>query len=352
MKTKSLLAAVSLSSLALPCAADTFKMKDGSSLEATVLSETPESYVLEVQVTKSIKDERTVAKADVADREVEKLDLKAFAAVEKLLPTQDLLTTDEYAQLIATAEKFLKDFSTSPKTTQAKTILATLKDEAAKVGAGGLKVNKSMVTPAQYEANAYELDARVQEVRIRSLVSKGRTLEALRAYTDFEKDYATTLPAGSLRPVMLQVMQSYVEEVRESLTSYDARLKKRTSGLAQMAGEDRKATEAAIAEENAAFESRLKAEKEAKITWTSVDPFSKTSLDEAVKYGDSEVKRLAAVKPVLGQDGGKAYRDAYALVHGSGTSTNMSPAISAAKTAGVPARYITPLEEAAKKKAK
>jgi len=352
MKTKSLFAAVSLSSLVLPCVADTFKLKDGTSLEAKVISETPESYLLEVQVTKSIKDEKTVAKADVLKVEKEQLDLKAFALVEKLIPTQDLLTTDEYAQLIATAEKFLKDFSTSPKTTDAKKILSTLKDEAAKVGAGGLKVNGSMVTPAQYEANAYELDARVQEVKIRSLVKNGRTLEALRAYADFEKDYAATLPAGSLRPIMLQVMQSYVEEVRESLASYDARVKKRTSGLDQMTGDDRKATEAAIGEENAAFDARLKAEKEGKITWVSTDPYNKTSLDETVKYGDSELKRLSTVKPVLGQDAGKAYRDAYALVHGSGTSTTISPALSAAKTAGVPVRYMTPLEEAAKKKAK
>lgn len=352
MKTKSLFAAAALSSFVLPASADTFKMKDGSSLEAKILKETPESYLLDVQVTKSIREERTVPKADVLKVEREQLDLKAFVAVEKLVPTPDLLTTDEYAQLIATAEKFMKDFASSPKTTQAKTILATLKDEAAKVGAGGLKVNGAMVTPAQYEANAYELDAKVQEVKIRSMVRSGRNLEALRAYADFEKDYGNTLPAGDLRPSMTQLMQSYVEGNRELLSSFDERSKKRAAGLAQMTGDDRRATEAAIAEEDANNEAKLKAEKEAKTTWVTVYPYSKASIEESVRFGDTELKRLAAVKPVLGQDAGKAYREAYSQVHGSGNASTVSTALSAARTAGVPARYVTPLEEAAKKKAK
>jgi hypothetical protein len=350
MKKIPVLAVFCSVSLALPCLADSFTLKDGSTFEGTILKEEADSYVVEVKVTKSIRDERKIAKADVAKIEREQPDLLAFEAIKGLAPTPDLMTADDYSQSIAKVEKFLKDFRASNKSKDAKKILDTLKAESAQVTAGGLKLKGAMVAPEKYQANAYEFDAMVQEAKIRRLVADSQFVAALRLFSEFDKDYRTTLPWGALSPLMLQVLTNYSAEISQSLATLDARTKKREAGLAQMTPEDRKITQAAIAEENAALDARYKAEKEAKIAWVTTSPYHKASLEEATKFAESEKKRLAAAKTTLGVDGGKAYRDAWTAVHSGVDAASTTAALTAAKTAGVVPRYLAPLEAAAKTK--
>lgn len=65
MKQKPAFGALCLLAVALPCAADTFLLKDGITLNGAVVSEAGDFYLVEFQVTKSIKDDRKIAKADV-----------------------------------------------------------------------------------------------------------------------------------------------------------------------------------------------------------------------------------------------------------------------------------------------
>lgn len=348
MKTSPALAAFCLLTTSLPLLADTFTLKDGTTLEAKVLKEDAESYTLEVQVTKSIKDERAVLKADVVKVSREQPDLKAFEPIAKLVPTPDLLSEDEYLTQIAQVSKFIKDHPSSTKVREAKPILDTLKKEAGNLTNGGVKVHGKFVSPEEYKANAYDLDARVKEATIRGYLAKDQTLSALRAFVDFDKDYQTTLAYGALAPTMRQVIQEHTAEAKQALLTLDSRIKTRQTGLDQMTPDNRGATAAAIEEEATAVAARYKSEKESLKPWVTPGQFHRESLDETVKYGEAELKRLATVKSVLGVDGGKAYRDLYTAVHGGGDLAAVTAAMTAAKDARIPASYLTPLEEAAK----
>jgi len=344
MKKAPFIATLSLWTVALPCMADTFTLKDGTVLEATVLKEDAESYTLEVQVTKSIKDERKIAKADVQKVDVPKPDLVAFEPISKLLPTPDFLPTEEYAAKISAVNKFLEANLGSSKTKDAKAILETLKAEAATVAAGGLKMNGKVVTSAEYQANQYDIDARIQEAKIRAMVANNDTLQALRAFADFDRDYRTTLSYGSLGPFISQVIKSYVAELKQSLLGLDARVKEREQGLQRMAPVDRSGTEAAIKEENDAIEARYQAEKTAKQNWPTISPYHKASMEDSIRFGELEITRIAAVKTALGVDGGKAYRELYSAVKSGANTTTVTAALTAAKTALVAPRYIEPLD--------
>ncbi|MEO5716161.1 MAG: PTPDL family protein [Luteolibacter sp.] len=348
MKKAPFIVTLSLWTVALPCMADTFTLKDGTVLEAKVLKEDADSYTLEIQVTKSIKDERIVAKADVQKVDVVKPDLIAFEPISKLLPTQDFLPAEDYAAKISLVNKFLEANRGSSKTKDAKAILDTLKAEAAAVAAGGLKMNGKVVTSSEYQANQYDIDARIQESKIRSLVAGNQTLEALRAFSEFDKDYRTTLSYGALAPLMGQVIKSHVEELKLSLLGLDARVKVREQGLQRMAPADRAGTEAAIKEENAAIEANYQAEKTAKQNWPTITPYHKASMEDSIRFGELEITRLAAVKTVLGVDGGKTYRELYSAVKSGANTTTVTAAFTAAKTALVPSRYIGPLDAAVK----
>lgn len=348
MKRKPSLAFLCLLGIALPARADTFQLKDGTTVEGNVISDAGDSYVLDVQVTKSIRDERRIPKADVVKVIREEPDAKAFQAISKLVPTPDLLTADEYALNIAAVEKFIKTNPTSSNLKKARTILETLKTEANQVSTGGMKVNGKIVSAAEYQANAYDLDARVQESKIRDLINDNQILPAVRMFVDFDRDYRNTLAYGSLITLMKQAIQHQVEEAQETLLTLDARNKERVVGLQRMALEDRKKTEEAIKEETAGIEALYKAEKDARQPWPTTSPFHKASLEDTVKFGQAELIRLNAVKTVLGLDSGKAYREVYSAIQSGANAATVAAAIANAKAAGVPPRYLGPLEAKAK----
>jgi hypothetical protein len=347
MKTHTI-ASLWILSFTLPALADTFTMKDGSTVEGAILREDDTSYVVEVKVTKSIKDERILAKADVTKVEREKLDLTAFEAIAKFVPTPDMLTADDYGQRIRAVEKFLADHRSSSKAREAREMLAKLKAEANEILAGGVKMNGKIVPPSEYRANAYDIDAKIQEAKIRALVKDNRYLMALRVFSDFSRDFRNTTAHAAVLPLVTQVINSYVAEISQSLATYDARLKEREVGLQRMSSADRSTTEGAIHEEMAALEARLKAEKEAKVSWVTTHPFLKASLEETVSFGKQELARVSAAASAPAVDGGKAYRDALSVIQNKGDAASVATAIGAAKAALVPAKYITILETAAK----
>lgn len=351
MMMKTLVVSLPLAVLCLSLAAyaDTFVLKDGSKLEGKILREEDGSYVVEVQVTKTIKDERVISKADVVSVSKEQPDLAVFEEkVSKLVPTPDGLGIEDYELRIRTVEKFLSENRGSSKTAEARRILDTLKSEANEVLAGGVKVDSRVIQPSEYRANAYEIDARIEAAKVKRLVEGQRLLEALRAFSAFDADFRNTQARSELLPLVKRAIQSYLAGISQSLANFDARAKERQTGLSRMSATDRRITENAIAEETAASEKRLKAEKDAKIGWVTTDPHFKPSLEETMNFGKQELTRITSSETAQAPDGGKAYRDALSKIHSSREKSAATAAISAARTAGVPQRYIDNLEAAAK----
>ena len=343
----SLAASLGWLGLTIPAPADTFVLKGGTKLDGVILHEDATTYTLEVKITKGIKDERQIPKADVLKIEREDPSQAAFAALRNLTPTPDVLSAEEYTPKIRRVKNFLRDYPTSSRVADAKKILETLQSEAQEIGAGAIKLNGKIVADAQYKSNQYELDAVARAAKIRKRVMESKTLQALRAFSEMDKDFRNTSAYAGLVPRMQQVIASYIDEVGQSLATLDARLKVRTLGLERMSTMDRRSTETAIRQENAAIEAQFKKETDAKIGWVTVDPFFKPSMDATLAFAKLELTRLAATKSAPAVDGGKSFRDALALIQSHGDPAKVAPAITAAKTALVPPRYLTILEAAA-----
>ena len=69
--------------------AETFVLKDGSKIEGRIIEETPTQYLLEIRVSASIKDRRTIAKADVTSVIKPDPAEEAYQALRKQLPMPD-----------------------------------------------------------------------------------------------------------------------------------------------------------------------------------------------------------------------------------------------------------------------
>ena len=349
MKNNPLGISLCLLALTLHAPAETFVMKDGTKYEGKILHEDATTYVLEVHVTKSIRDERKVAKADVVKIEREVPVQNDFAAISGLLPVPDLQPAEEYAKRMRVVEKYLAEHRMTAKFKDAEAILATLKSESLEIAGGAIKLDGKLISPADFRLNQYDIEAHLQEGKIRALVKSGQALAAMRAFSKFSHEYRNTVAYHDLLPLMQQLISAYLTEAAANLASYDARVAKRTAGLQRQAAEDRRNTEQAIHAETSELERTFKAEKDAKQVWVTTHPFCKAALEDACSNGKQEYTRLTS-KTDLNMDGGKAFRDAMTLIKAKGDSADAKPAIlsaiAAAKSAWVPRRYLKLLEDA------
>jgi len=348
MKFHSLFAFLWLGILTQSVFADTFLMKDGTELRGVVLKQDTTSYFVEIQFAKGIKDERVLAKEDVVSIVREKPDVAAFELIAELFPIPDALTSGQYDQRIRAVEKFMAEYRGSSKYKVAKEMLAALKSEVSEIQAGAVKLDGKIISSADYQANAYEIDARIAAASIKRLIDDARYLEALRGFSTFERDFRNTASYDLVVPLIKQVISVYTAGISHSLSGYDERIKDRETGLEQMPLADRNNTIGAIAQETMALDSRFQAQKAAKIGWVTPHLFHKASLVDTLAYGKKELARLETAKKVAMGDGGKAYQNAFLLIKDGAKQEVVSAAINAAKAAGVSPRYMQNLQAAAK----
>jgi hypothetical protein len=347
MKPSLIAAATLLTLLVTQVSADIFILQDGSKIKGSLLRQEGDNYVVEVQVTRSIKDEKIISKADVARIEPEKPDLKAFETIAGLVPVPDMLPAEQYSARIQAVENFLSEHRGSYKCKDARAILATLKQEANEILAGGIKINGQIIPPAEYRANALEIDARGQEKKIRDYIGGSHYLTALRAFADFEREFKGTRPHTDILPLISQTINLYMAEIRQQLDSYDKRLKDREAHLSRMQLNDRRITEAAIKEELAIVEQQLKTERDARLGWVTVHPFHKPTMEETLSFGKQQLDRISAASSRPATDAGKAYREALQKINAAADEAARKTALDEARRAGVPAKYLAALEAAA-----
>ncbi len=328
--------------------ADVFILKDGTRLEGSILSDRGDSYLLEIQVTRSIKDERVVAKEDILRIERENPAVTAFEALSGLWPIPDLLTHAEYEVRIDQLNEFLKEHATSEKAREVTTMLTAHQEEAAIIAAGGVKLDGKLIAADERTANAYEIDSRVAETSIRGHVRDGSLLSALRAFQQFDADFAGSEAWHSLLPLMQQVITAHRAQAQEMLDGYDEMVSRQQAGLSRMSPADRVASERAVAERDAALKQRFDTETRERIGWPTPHTNFKPSLEATVRHAEQESRRLetAAAQPRKDPLPCAAWRAAIAAIK-SGDEAKTREAISSARNAGVSPGYIERLEQQA-----
>jgi len=342
------LAAVLIASSLCPAAnQSTFELKDGTKLEGIILREDEDSYLVEIQVTRTIKDERVIPKEEVLKIRKIMPDVLEFEEIATFAPAPDMLSADEYTARIRKVEKFIEDHPSSSHAPKAREILDELKQEANKIIAGGVKLGGNIIPASDYRANRLEIDARIQEAQIRRLTNDGNLLAALRSFLIFEQDFRGTQPYQALKPLIIQAINSYLATISQQAATYDNRIQQREAAIQRMDLSARRATENAIAAENAAMEARYQAEKATRIGWVTADPYFKPALDDTLNFGRQELARLTATGKDPDVDTGAVFRDTLRKVRATSDATEISAAITEARSSRMPEKYLSILEAAA-----
>ncbi len=324
--------------------ADVFALKDGTKLEGNLIRETDTTYVVEVQVTKSIKDERVLNKEDVTSISESREDLEMFKKIIPMTPTPDGLTAEEYRSRIKFITSFLVEYDESPKAKEARSSLMILRTELNQIIEGAVKIGGVIITPEQRVENAYDIDAQVEALKIKRLIEERKFSAVLRAFDEFEKDYQLSSVYAELLPDIQKVITSYAQEVYGSLQTYDQRVANREEGLKQMSGDSRSDSEKAIEAQTEALRSRFDAEKSARQKWVSVHPYSKESLQYTMSLAKQEIKRLGNIDAISSTDGGKLYREYKLKFEREPDPKARARLASELKRSGLPERHVSVLQ--------
>lgn len=331
----------------LPAGADVLTMKNGEKIEGTILREEGANYVVEVNVTSRIRDEKIIPRADVLKIEKTPEHEKAFAAIADLAPAPELLEADAYVERINKLREYVTAFPKAPKTPHVEGMIKALEEEMELIKGGAIKFGEGIIPAEQYQANAFEIDARIAEKKIREAIARRDYLGALRGFDTYETTFGSTDGHANLAPLIMQVLGAYNESISESLASFDTRMAARKAGLARMAPGDRAKSERALESEQKDLAERLQKEKDAKIKWVTPSAFLKESLDEAQKQAVAELSRLEKLEKENDTPLAELYRKVWHLLESAADDEERNTILEEAKEKNLPATYLDKLRDRA-----
>lgn len=289
-----------IATLALLCgfaAADTVKLKSGETINGNITAEDATSVTIEfaVEGTRGIKDERRIEKTEIESFRKDDPADKAWTELTKAIPSADLMSTSEYDVLTGKVDAFIAAHKTSNRAAEARRLLAALKEERAKVAAGGMKLDGVWISPEQYQREKYWVDGRIALKQMGDLAKSGRRMEALRVFEKLEASHAgTTIQAKSITEA-LPILKAYAASLAEAIANHPATMNQRSKVLTTLTAEEKRKTEELQNAEVAAHKARLEEDRKSGTKWLAMAAFDLDELKKTTVLVEKEIQRLSAI---------------------------------------------------------
>lgn len=302
--------ALLLSGLALSASADTFNLKDGSTIEGDIALKSSDSYTLLVEVQKGVRDEVIVKKTDILSISKEDLSLEPFKALPKLIPTADLLDVVDYQFILdKKVSPFLKKYPESGKLADAKKIEAVLLAEMEQVKNGSIKVDGKWLTTEELEQNKYEFEAQTKARKVKKYANKGDFGMALTALSKMEKEYKNTKPYHEALDMSLRFLPIYQAQAQKVADNAEKLIKKRDLSLERLASSDLSRVKRILAANEAAYQAQIVEAKKSGSKWLPLNRFHEDSAKSVLQLIERETVRLRKIADTDYVDGGALYRN-------------------------------------------
>lgn len=281
--------------LSLSCLqADTVYLKDGSQLKGEIIGENPNGVTIEYFATATIKDQKTIAQAEIERVEKATLDQKDFEELGSLDTPATVMDTSFYDPLVdRKIPEFIAKYPDSSRTTELSDRLKTLREERSRVSQGDRRLDSVWITASEIASEPYQTGALIKYTYIKAAVASNNAVEALRAYELLEKDYpgAEVMPdAVTTALKQLGVLQSQLEVAK---VNGSIELKKFTNAISALRADEAKVLKDGLEREVANAKAKMKAASADGSKFFPVFPKSKEILDALQALVDGEMKRLS-----------------------------------------------------------
>jgi alkylhydroperoxidase/carboxymuconolactone decarboxylase family protein YurZ len=165
--------------------ADLVTLKDGKTLEGTILEETPTGVKMKYKVTPKIWDEKIIPMAEIAPGGIvkEKPEEIEIKELRKLVPTPDLLSAEKYEQIIQDRLRpFVNRYTGTKEADEIKKMIDDIQAEKEKVVAGGIKLEGKWLDATETRAEKYNIEAYRIRQSMNEKASAGDLTEAMREF--------------------------------------------------------------------------------------------------------------------------------------------------------------------------
>ncbi len=276
--------------------ADTIKLKDGKSIDGTIIAEDASSVTIKTIVVGKITDNRIVPRSEIASLVKKTPEDDAAEAVKKILPTEDFLLPSAYNKIIAEGpDKFLATYPNSKYRAEILELKKSLTDEQAQSRRGMRKVDGKWLSGEEMQANEYN----IQTLKVFREMEKAVAAEdfrgALDAFTRIEAMGRFSLSYPKAIELARTVLATYDGNLKAAIKAVPQKVKEAETRLANMTPSDRDAAKAEREKIKKDFVAKIAEEKKAKVRFTSTLDTDVGSLNEAARQVDAEMKRLAAL---------------------------------------------------------
>lgn len=271
-------------------AADWIELKDGTRVDGSILSVSPQEIVMEVQTTPAIRAEKSFPRADVTKFQRASQDDIAFAEVAEVVVPATADSPAVYEVLLETKVRpFMQQFAYSKHMPEARKLATQLEAEKARVEKGEVKIEGEWLSAGGTASG--DLQGRILLAKMKSAPDPAT---ALIVFDALEKKHATT----SAFPAAVRLARQKVEELRAAIlktrTEAERREREQAEGL-KLASEDKKAViQQGIEQDRAALKAQYDRAKQSGAKWLPLLPDTKT-LDELNQTANAESPRLAAL---------------------------------------------------------
>lgn len=276
--------------------ADTIKLKDGKSIDGTIIAEDASSVTIKTIVVGKITDNKVVPRSEIASLVKKTPEDDAAEAVKKILPTEDFLLPSAYNKIIAEGpDKFLATYPNSKYRAEILELKKSLTDEQAQSRRGMRKVDGKWLSGEEMQANEYNIQALKVFREMEKAVAAEDFRTALDAFTRIEAMGRFSLSYPKAIELARTVLATYDGNLKAAIKAVPQKVKEAETRLANMTPSDRDAAKSEREKIKKDFVAKIAEEKKAKVRFTSTLDTDVGSLNEAARQVDTEMKRLAAL---------------------------------------------------------
>jgi hypothetical protein len=276
--------------------ADTIKLRDGTVLEGKIVKETAESIQFEYNISKSIKDLKTISRADIKVIDKEEADEIALNEIKKNLPTANLLTVDDYDKILAgKPAAFMANFKTSKLKELVQDVIDQLLEEKAKVEANGVKIDGIWITEEEAKIDPYNHAARILATRMKASIGNRKYFLTFTQFESLEKKFEFSTAYTQSIAAILEALPKYEARLYQYRRNQPLRMAQREKDLKSMEEDDRVQTKAAFASKLKLFRTLRKEAQERKERWAPVSEWDLPSISETLEEIAKETKRLTEI---------------------------------------------------------
>jgi hypothetical protein len=276
--------------------ADTIKLKDGKSVDGTIVAEDATTVTIKTTVVGKITDNKVLQRSDIASIVKKTPEDDAADAVKNMLPTEDFLRPNDYNKLIAEGpDKFLATYPNSKYRAEIQVVKKTLQDEQGQTRRSMRKVDGKWLNGDEMQANDYNIQALKIYREMEKAIAADNYRGALDAFVRLEAIGKFSLSYPKAIEAARKVLGQYSGNLAAAVKAVPAELKKADARLANMNPADLAAAKAEREKLKKEFLAKLAEEKKNKVRFTSTLETDAGSLNEALRQVDTETKRIAVL---------------------------------------------------------